>query len=419
MKPSLIATGLMALALNSANAADIGSGTLSLSEPMLEFAGGPGVGANVTSTAAGHTCLDPLLPCDDYALTVDLPADIGDFFPDSVITIDLSFESPSGQDDYDLYLYDADGSIMAESTKEGGPERISTIALGGSRGYVVQVGYWLVLGAAYEGSISLDLGAPADEKTEEEISQWLSDNMAQMARAEENPYCVEPGPVQVTDAQGDSAYPVPGVDISSLSVFQTRDEAGEDLIGFQLLVDDLSQLYPQSVYFISFDTIFGVPMGVRMVVDQNNAVSFVSYAVGPDSDDEYEGHFIADGTAKPAHAMSNYSADGVITIYAAPGDIGLELPGDSLLGFNAAVTINVGAEAVATLALNGDSMPDDLVRQGSFTYLSAEECAGMDVQDEESAEAAGRSSTASVRGGGALGGLMIALLCGLLARRRS
>jgi hypothetical protein len=283
------------------------------------------------------------------------------------------------------------------------------------------VSHWLAVGAAYEGVIRLDLGEPEPSKTEEEVALWLAENGAAdgddvEARAEDNPYCSEPGPIVVTDPAGDNGLivvPLPGTDLLSLSVFQTQDENGEDLIGFQLVTDEIGQLYPQSVYFASFDTLFGVPMGVRMVVNQESNVSFVSYTVGPDSDDEFQGHFVADGSAKPAHEMSNYSADGTITIYAKPADIGLLLAGDPLIGFNAGVILNIGAEGAATLALNSDAMPDSLEREGQFTYQTEEQCLGEVAE----ASAEERGGLLEPRGG-AIAPLLLVLLTSPLLWRK-
>ena len=413
------------LSMSLAQAADMGAGTLTLSESELSFSGGPGVGANLSPDVGQFTCQDPVLPCDDFSLSSELPADIGEYFPNSQIQIDLSIDSPTGQDDYDLFLFNDDGDQIAESTNEGGPERVSTIALAGLKNYGVRVNYWAVVGGSYETTIRLDLGAPNPNYSEAEITQWLLDNGAEghQARAEASPFCSEPGPILLTDPAGDggvAVLPVPGSDLQSLSVFQTQDENGDDLIGFQLIVDSLSQLIPQTVYFVSFETLFGVPMGVRMVVDQNSAVSFISYTVGPDSDDEYEGHFVAANSAKPAHELSNYSTDGVITIYAKPEDIGLLLPGDPLLGFNAAVIINVGVEG-AGLALNADFMPDSLERQGRYSYLSQDECQGNTAERAAPLTTSTTPETAThaaSRGGGSLGSLLFSLLLLAGARRK-
>src|SRR5947209_16716059 len=56
-------------------AATPSTGTLSLATPVLTYTSGPFVGSNPTDQADGvPTCSPPALPCDDYTLTVDVPA---------------------------------------------------------------------------------------------------------------------------------------------------------------------------------------------------------------------------------------------------------------------------------------------------------------------------------------------------------
>ena len=56
-----------------AQAADPESGTLTLESGPIEYSQGPNVGVNLTPTTA-PMCVDLVLPCDSFALTVDLPA---------------------------------------------------------------------------------------------------------------------------------------------------------------------------------------------------------------------------------------------------------------------------------------------------------------------------------------------------------
>jgi len=162
-----------------AHSAEVGSGTLTLSETSFTFEGGPIVGTNATNAAEGLECMDPILPCDSFALTSDLPAELAEFFPTSLIRVLLGpTDSPTGADDYDLQLLNADGDVIAESTSEGAVEGVSVVALGGVNDYTVNVVHWLVVGGSYSATIELSLGLPSEDKTDEEVAAWLEENGA-------------------------------------------------------------------------------------------------------------------------------------------------------------------------------------------------------------------------------------------------
>ncbi len=181
-----------------AHSAEVGSGTLTLSETTFTFEGGPIVGTNATN-AAGLECIDPILPCDSFALTTDLPEELAEFFPTSLIRVLIGpTDSPSGADDYDLQLLDSDGDVIAESTSEGAVEGVSVVALGGVNEYTVNVVHWLVAGGSYSATIELSLGMPSEDKTDEEVAAWLEENggstlMQARARAATNPSSVGGG----------------------------------------------------------------------------------------------------------------------------------------------------------------------------------------------------------------------------------
>ncbi len=162
--------------ISVAHAAEVGSGTLTLAESSFTFEGGPIVGTNATD-AAGVQCIDPLLPCDTFALTVDLPDDVAEFFPTALIRVLLGpTDSPTGLDDYDLELLDSNGEIIAESSSDGAVEGVSIIALGGMSSYTVNIKHWLVVGGSYSATIELSLGIPSEDKTDEDVAMWLDEH---------------------------------------------------------------------------------------------------------------------------------------------------------------------------------------------------------------------------------------------------
>lgn len=410
-------------------AAEVGSGTLTLSSMDLSFGGGPIVGTNATNTV-GPDCIDPVLPCDQYALRADLPEDLTDFFPTALIRITLGpTQSLSGADDYDLRLIDGNGNVLGESTSETANEAVSTIAFGGERDYTVEVIHWLVLGGSYEANIELSLGQPSTDKTDEEIAAWFAENGAdQAAEARAIEACTAPGLTLLEDPAGDGGVLITGaafdfLDITDVSIFQQGTPNSEDdplLIGFRIKVASLaSGPIPNTTYFTSFITGFGaIPRGARMEVDTQGSVNFSSYVVGLDNDGERLGQFAEDGSVRPAAPGSFFDPSGEIVILVPAADIGILAAGDEIRDFNASSILFAGTPPIdlvgsVGVSFQGDAVPDDLAsRQGRYVIQSEEECLADD-------DAATSRSLAPLSGGGALGSATLALiLLGLGLRRR-
>ncbi len=408
----LILTAALLVLASAGQAADLGSVTLSLGEPEQHVGSGPNTGINPTVDIDNLVCQDPVLGCDSFALTVDLPDDLVEYFPGALVTLFLDWESETGLDDYDMYLFDAEGNEQDSSISFGGPESITVLAEPGRTDYRVTIAHYTVINSSYDTAVTLSLGEPAAEKSDQEVAQWLADNGGSAARGGELlASCQPPGVTVLADAQGDSNLPLPGHDLQELRVYQTWDEEGEPLIGFELQVDDLSSPTPQTSYFVSFQTIYGDVRGVRMEVDTLGAVSMFSYVVSEDTDGDREGHFVADGSAVPAHESSYYTDEGLIVIRVRPQHLQLLLEHDTLSGFNSGVILFIGAAGIGG-ASTTDSMPNGLSRMGEFEYLSQEECAG------ESAGTPGRSVASNLRGGGLGIGVLLLLAAGALRRRR-
>ena len=99
-------------------AADPPGGTLSTSTTHLTYTAGP----FPNSDPGGVGCDVAVGSCDDYALTVDLPADYGTTHPDDTILITISADLPGT--DLDLFLLDADGNEVTRSAGSTAEERI-------------------------------------------------------------------------------------------------------------------------------------------------------------------------------------------------------------------------------------------------------------------------------------------------------
>lgn len=113
MKAQIRFTLLAALAALTArltaSAATPSSGTLTDTSGPVVYSAGPFTGANATpipEVDSGPECNNPTLPCDEYALTVALPAGYAALHPNAVVKVTMSWtDTGTGQSDYDLYIY--------------------------------------------------------------------------------------------------------------------------------------------------------------------------------------------------------------------------------------------------------------------------------------------------------------------------
>ena len=167
----------MLLAPMAAQAADPESGTLTLDTRKIEFSEGPNVGYNVTPLV-GPECIDTVLPCDHFALTVDLPDDLVEFFPAALVKITVGWDDPAGAgaEDYDLYLYDEGGNEVNSSPTGANPEVMAQLANGGVENYTLDIVYFSNLGSTYQGVVELDLGEPAEGKDPEDLEEFFMQN---------------------------------------------------------------------------------------------------------------------------------------------------------------------------------------------------------------------------------------------------
>ncbi|MFP5305070.1 MAG: sialidase family protein [Gammaproteobacteria bacterium] len=144
-------------------AADPQSGTLSDSSPELSYSSGPFLVSNpVGITANGEPdCADPVLPCDDFALTVELPAGFVEARPTAEVRIAVSWENPA--EDYDIFLYDADGAVVRDSASSANPEIMTIPASDGSTQYTVRIVPYAAAGGSTSATITLEAPPPGEE----------------------------------------------------------------------------------------------------------------------------------------------------------------------------------------------------------------------------------------------------------------
>lgn len=172
------------------------SGTLSDTNPTLSYKAGPFTASNPTPVLlvdSGPECNNPTQPCDDYQLTLSLPAGYAAAHPNAAIKVTASWtDAGTGQGDYDLYIYKTprsdcspnnctvtDGTQQADGQSAGGnnPE-VATIGISSdsatytlvvvpytSGGETVNVKIELLAGAASVGGVAPPAFGGADPTT--------------------------------------------------------------------------------------------------------------------------------------------------------------------------------------------------------------------------------------------------------------
>src|SRR5436309_3507292 len=131
---ALLAVILLIVSIDARlRAATPSSATLTDASGPVAYTAGPFTGANPTPVPqvdSGPECLNPVQPCDDFALTVTLPSGYAAAHPNAAIKVTMSWtDTGTGKSDYDLYVYrgtvtNTDGSQSADyqSASSANPE---------------------------------------------------------------------------------------------------------------------------------------------------------------------------------------------------------------------------------------------------------------------------------------------------------
>lgn len=172
MKRPLVATLALVLVLvlttlllpGGTDAATPASGTLTPTSGPLTYTGGPYLVPNVSALA---TLVCTPGTCDDFALTVDAPAD---FAAANFVRVETSW--PNKTADFDLYIYDAAGKLVASSPTGADPEIAYFDATPGQ--YVVRLVTFLPLGDTFTTKISFAPKPPAPPPAA--TPQWYHDH---------------------------------------------------------------------------------------------------------------------------------------------------------------------------------------------------------------------------------------------------
>ncbi|HVT35234.1 MAG TPA: sialidase family protein [Nevskiaceae bacterium] len=140
-RPALaVCASLPWLLAAAAHAATPANGTLSPAQPQLTYSSGPFVAGNATAqTSPGNpTCQNPALPCDDFALTLSLPADYAATHPRALVTVS-TYWAVTNQIAYNLYLLDATGKVLNYVATGNDPVTLSLPAGSSTQNYTLRI----------------------------------------------------------------------------------------------------------------------------------------------------------------------------------------------------------------------------------------------------------------------------------------
>jgi PKD repeat protein len=207
--------------------------------------------------------------------------------------------------------------------------------------------------------------------------------------------CELPGVTLLTDRLGDfnitggvliggpdAPVNLDSQDLRSLQIGQVYENGVPAKLQFTLSLASLDPLTPGSAYYASFLAPDGLLRGVRMVVNNPAAPTFITYVVAASSGGITDGRFVSE--PKPTTGELDQET-GEIRFMVDPADLMIDLSVGSapearlLSGFNAGVvqsTNPVGTGPNASLVM--DEMPDGLSRVGTL-QLRANRLCGTNV----------------------------------------
>ncbi|HUP93062.1 MAG TPA: hypothetical protein VM074_12520 [Solimonas sp.] len=132
-RPCLRAAALALLTCSGAAiAASPASGTLNEATPELIYSSGPFAAANAsaTQTPAAPTCQNPVQPCDDFALTVEISPAFAAAHPRARLHVNTRWPV-NNFFAYNLYILDAAGAVIQYQATERDPVTVSIPAAPG------------------------------------------------------------------------------------------------------------------------------------------------------------------------------------------------------------------------------------------------------------------------------------------------
>lgn len=166
LKLSALAAALTLLGASTAFAADPAAGELNDEALKLEWAGGPFVVPNVSPDAGEPVCPAGVPQfCDPYALTVNITDEFREL-PENQresVRFAISFDVTVPVTDYEIYVYDANGALVAEASNGPGVQESLSVPLktlkNGS--YTVTVVPYAPFATSYAAVAQIGKDAPA------------------------------------------------------------------------------------------------------------------------------------------------------------------------------------------------------------------------------------------------------------------
>src|SRR6478736_4744589 len=147
---ALALTATAALLVGGVGAAAVAAtpaeGSVSDTSPSAQWTAGPFAAPNVTGTAGDVTCGPQL--CDDFALHLTTPTGYGDTHQ---LTVKVGWANAAA--DFDVYLLDHSGAVLASSASSADPEVIVVPPTSGD--YTVRVVPFAPLGESITGTATL------------------------------------------------------------------------------------------------------------------------------------------------------------------------------------------------------------------------------------------------------------------------
>jgi hypothetical protein len=145
--PLAVATLYCGLVAGPSQAATPSSGTVTAQSTSVSYSAGPFLVPNATG-AAGSVVCNAATPCDDFRLSVDLPSTYA-----SSYNLTVRIQWPNSAADFDLYVLDAGGNIVASAASGSDPEVAVIPAIRGA--YTVRVVPYAPLGSSFSASVGL------------------------------------------------------------------------------------------------------------------------------------------------------------------------------------------------------------------------------------------------------------------------
>ncbi len=153
MRNVLAFAALLLLSVGPVLAATPPAATLSDAKPLLTYSSGPFNVANASDANGPPTCVDPAAPCDDFALTVTVPAGYAKANPGANFSVSIAWTN--AKEEFDVFLLDAKGDLLSSSASSVSPNVVTQTIADGTTQYTVRIDPAIALGGSTTATIKL------------------------------------------------------------------------------------------------------------------------------------------------------------------------------------------------------------------------------------------------------------------------